>query len=174
MDRNSHKSGPWLGLLDGMSWSDAGRHDGPRLPSLGKALSAWGGSLLLTMELEHPGAVHRAFIPISSLCSLLSPGSSTSSALSRCLQALPVLSCPPGRPLHPPFQSPHHQLSPCSSSVLIEPLLLLPRLLGPASSIALSALIALCYSVFSIEAPAPRWLLAQPVPPTLAPWHGTA
>lgn len=85
----------------------------PGHPSLREALPVAGGgvSLLLAMELEHPGAGQEAFIPVSPLFSLLSPGSSTSSALSRspASAASPLLSPQDTRemPTSPCFSQPH-------------------------------------------------------------------
>lgn len=119
LDRDIHKSGPWLELLprqplERTSWSDTGSRE-TRWP-LGtvtmRGTASMGGSLLLTAELEHPGAGHEAFIPVSPLFSMLSPGSSTSSALSRSptSAASPLLSPrTPGRCPHPPSSaSPMH------------------------------------------------------------------
>lgn len=91
-----------------------GRHDGPWAPIPERSTASGGGggvSLLLAMELEHPGAGQEAFIPVSPLFSLLSPGSSTSSALSRspASAASPLLSPQDTRemPTSPCFGQPH-------------------------------------------------------------------
>lgn len=84
----------------------------PGHPSLREALPVGGGmSLLLAVELEHPGAGQEAFIPVSPLFSSLSPGSSTSSALSRspASAASPLLSPQDTRemPTSPRFTQPY-------------------------------------------------------------------
>lgn len=137
-----------------------------------------GVSLLLITEPEHPRTGQKAFIPVSPLFSLPSPGSSPAQHCPtphKCSQPSPVPQDTKETPASPHFSQPMHQPRPGSSSALMKSLLPSPRCLDqplPSPTLQANCSLLLCVFCWRLRLPLGSWHSPRfPLWPPGTPWH---
>lgn len=137
-----------------------------------------GVSLLLITEPEHPRTGQKAFIPVSPLFSLPSPGSSPAQHCPtphKCSQPSPVPQDTKETPASPHFSQPMHQPRPGSSSALMKSLLPSPRCRDqplPSPTLQANCSLLLCVFCWRLRLPLGSWHSPRfPLWPPGTPWH---